>query len=243
MCTKLIRSLSLLKRGYSSQSQVLPCTDHVIRTPLEAWVLNLTTGNKLGIISLNERVFGTSPRLDILQRVVVWQLAKRRAGTAKVKDRSEVRGGGRKPWPQKGFGRARQGSIRAPHWRGGGVVHGPRGPVSYNYTLPKKVRSLGLCSALSVKYGQGDLHIVDSLSLDNHKTKHLLDILNTNHWKSVLFVDGGNTVDLNIALASQNLAEVDVLPSIGLNVYSILQRQTLVLSLGAVHLLEERLDS
>ena len=243
MCTKLIRSLFLPKRGYSSQPLVLSCTDHVIRTPLEAWVLNLTTGNKLGIIALNERIFGTSLRLDILQRVVVWQLAKKRAGTAKVKDRSEVRGGGRKPWPQKGFGRARQGSIRAPHWRGGGVVHGPRGPVSYNYTLPKKVRSLGLRSALSLKYGQGDLHIVDSLSLDNHKTKHLLNILNTNNWKSVLFVDGGNTVDSNIALASQNLPEVDVLPSIGLNVYNILQRQTLVLSLGAVHLLEERLDS
>ena len=209
---------------------------------LESWLTCLETGNKLGIIDLDSRVFGRQPRLDIIQRVVVWQLAKRRAGTARVKVRSEVRGGGKKPWPQKGFGKARQGSIRAPQWRGGGVVHGPRGPVSYDYTLPKKVRSLGLCAALSVKYSQGDLFVVDSLSLQSHKTKHLLSILNKHQWESVLFVNGGETVDLNMSLASHNIEQVDVLPSVGINVYSIILRNTLVLTIGAVRLLEERLS-
>ena len=215
-------------------------------TPIkpQAWLLDFESGKKLGLIDLHERVFGRQPRLDIMQRVVVWQRAKIRAGTAKVKTRKEVRGGGRKPWPQKGFGRARQGSIRAPQWRGGGVVHGPRGPVSYDYTLPKKVRALGLCSALSVKFAQGDLYVVDSLSLSgSHKTKLLLEILEKHKWNSVLLCDGGQSVDVNLALASQNIPTVDVLPSIGLNVYSILLRDKLVLSIGAIRLLEERLST
>lgn len=214
----------------------------VIGRPLQAWVTRFVTGERVGIVSLNQRIFGCVPRLDILQRVIVWQLAKRRAGTAKVKDRSEVRGGGRKPWPQKGLGRARQGSIRAPHFRGGGVVHGPRGPKSYDYALPKKVRCLGMCTALSIKYGQGDLYIVDDLSMDNHKTKDIIHILNSNGWKSVLLVDGGDTVNLNVALAGKNVQELDTLPIIGLNPYSIIQRDALVLTLGGVRLLEERLS-
>ena len=213
---------------------------HYTSLPKQAWVNSLETGEKLGILQLNDSVFGTRPRIDIMHRVVVWQRAKRRAGTAKVKDRGEVRGGGRKPWPQKKLGKARQGSIRAPHWRGGGVVHGPRGPKSYKYTLPKKVRHLGLRSALSVKFSQGDLYVVDSLQLSSHKTKHLLSILEKRKWKSVLLVEGGD-VDRNMCLASSNLQKVDVLPSIGLNVYSILLRDTLVLSIGAVMMLEERL--
>ena len=201
---------------------------------------SLETGDKLGIIQLNEFVFGSRPRIDILQRVVVWQRAKRRAGTAKVKDRSEVRGGGKKPWPQKKLGRARHGSIRSPLWRGGGVTHGPRGPKSYDYTLPKKVRRLGLRTALSVKYAQGDLHVVDSLQLSSHKTKHLLFILEKHGWKNVLLVEGGD-VDRNMCLASSNLQKVDVLPSRGLNVYSILLRDTLVLTIGAVAVLQKKL--
>lgn len=226
----------------SSRILYNPITSHLVRSPLEAWIVEFTTGKNIGIVSLDNNVFGSRPRLDILQRVVTWQLAKRRAGTAKVKDRSEVSGGGRKPWPQKGFGRARQGSIRAPQWRGGGVVHGPRGNKSYDYTLPKRVRQLGLRTALSVKYGQGDLFIVDSLTLNDYKTKSLLNVLDIHKWKSVLFVDGGDTIDTSIALASQNLQEVDVLPTLGLNVYSILKRQSLVLTIGAVKLLEERLN-
>lgn len=213
---------------------------HYAPVPKQVWLKSLETGEKLAIVELHDFVFGVRPRLDIIHRVVVWQRAKRRAGTAKVKDRSEVRGGGRKPWRQKGLGKARHGSIRSPIWRGGGVVHGPRGPVSYDYTLPKKVRRLGLRSALSVKLAQGDLHIVDSLQLSSHKTKDLLPLLEKQNWNSVLFVDGGD-VDETMCRASGNLQTVDVLPSRGLNVYSILLRNTLVLTLGAVRMLEERL--
>ena len=213
---------------------------HYAPVPKQVWLKSLETGEKLTIVELHDFVFGVQPRVDIIHRVVVWQRAKRRAGTAKVKDRSEVRGGGRKPWRQKGLGKARHGSIRSPIWRGGGVVHGPRGPVSYDYTLPKKVRRLGLRSALSVKLSQGDLHVVDSLQLSNHKTKDLLALLEKQNWKSVLFVDGGD-VDETMCRASANLQTVDVLPSRGLNVYSILLRHTLVVTLGAVRMLEERL--
>ena len=213
---------------------------HYTPEPKQAWVRSFETGEKLGIIELSNFLFGARPRLDILHRVVVWQRAKIRAGTAKVKDRGEVRGGGRKPYPQKGSGRARQGSIRAPHYVGGGVVHGPRGPVSYEYTLPKKVRRMGLRTALSVKFSQGDLQIVDSLTLPSHKTRDLEPILKIHEWNSALLVDGGD-VDRNLCLASSNLESVDVLPSRGLNVYSILLHETLVLTVGAVRMLEERL--
>ena len=211
----------------------------------QSWVTSFETGEKLGIVDLNERIFGRQPRVDIMQRVVVWQRAKIRAGTARVKTRDEVRGGGRKPWPQKGLGKARQGSIRAPHWRGGGRVHGPRGPVSYDYTLPKKIRALGLCSALATKYAQGDLCIVDSLAMPNGKrrTTDLLKIIEDRQWNSVLLVDGETKVELNLAYASQNISTVDVLPCVGINVYSILLRDKLVLSIGAMRLLEDRLGS
>lgn len=210
------------------------------RPELEAWVTEFTTGKRLGIVQLSNLVFGQSPRIDIMQRVVVWQRAKIRAGTAKTKARWEVRGGGRKPRPQKGMGKARQGSIRAPHMRGGGVVHGPR-PRSYYYALPKQVRAMGVRCALSVKYAQGDLLVVDSLSLQSHKTQHLLGVLQKHKLDSVLLVDGG-PLDKKLALASSNIQEVDVLPSVGLNTYSILLRKKLVLSLGAVRMLEERLS-
>ena len=206
---------------------------------LEAWVTEFTTGKRLSIVKLNNAVFGQSPRLDIIQRVVVWQLAKRRAGTAKTKTRGEVRGGGRKPWRQKGSGRARHGSRRSPIFKGGGVVHGPR-PRSYDYALPKKVRSMGLRAILSIKYTQGDLHVVDSLEVDSHRTNTVFEILKARGWKSVLLVDGGQ-LSTNLALSSRNIPNCDVLPSLGLNVYSILLRDTLVLSLGALRMLEERL--
>lgn len=120
------------------------------------------------------------------------------------------------------------------------MVHGPR-PRSYEYTLPKKVRQLGLRAALSIRFSQGDLHVVDSLELPTHKTRHLVEVLERNCWHSALLVDGGE-LDRNIALSVGNLQEVDILPSIGLNVYSILLRKTLILSVGAVRMLEERLS-
>ena len=206
----------------------------------EAPLKSFATGEVLGTVKLHRFVFNAPPRVDILHRVVVWQRAKRREGSAKVKDRGEVRGGGKKPRPQKGTGRSRQGSIRAPQWRGGGVVHGPRGPKSYEYTLPKKVKRLGLRAALSIKYAQGDLTVVDALQVPTPKLKGVLLMLEREEWDSVLMVDGGD-VDRNLCYATRNLETVDVLPSHGLNVYSMLLRKKLVLSLGAVRLLEERL--
>ena len=226
--------------AHAQQGSTTGVISHYTPEPKQAWVRSFETGEKLGIIELSNFLFGARPRLDILHRVVVWQRAKIRAGTAKVKDRGEVRGGGRKPRPQKGSGRARQGSIRAPHFVGGGVVHGPRGPISYEYTLPKKVRRMGLRTALSVKFSQGDFQIMDSLQLPSHKTRDLEPVLKMHEWNSVLLVDGGD-VDQNLCLASSNLESVDVLPSHGLNVYSILLRETLVLTVGAVRMLEERL--
>lgn len=209
----------------------------------ETWLTRFQTGERLGIIKLDKKIFDYSPRLDLLQRVVVWQLARKRAGTAKVKTRGEVRGGGRKPLRQKGTGRARQGSIRAPHFRGGGVVHGPRGNKEYDYSLPKKVKSLGLCTALSVKYSQNDLIIVDDFTTKDHKTKTLLEVLALHDLKSVLFVEGGHFVNLPFVLAGKNIPQVDILPTIGINVVSILKREKLVLSLGALRMLEERLNA
>lgn len=237
------RHYSVLLNDYAEESSVVERQTpilHYAPPPKQIWLTSFLNASKLSIIDLKEDVFGVPPRIDILHRVVVWQRAKRRSGTAKTKDRGEVRGGGRKPYRQKGTGRARQGSIRAPHYRGGGVVHGPRGPISYDYTLPKQVRSAGLRTALSVKYAQGDLVIVDSLEMSSLKTKNFLSLMQIHNWKSVLLVDGGN-VDINLCRATGNLKSVDVLPSRGLNVYNILLRETLVLSLGALRMLEERL--
>ena len=206
----------------------------------EAPLISFQTGQVLGTVQLHQFVFGAPARVDIIHRVMVWQRAKRRVGLAKVKDRGEVRGGGKKPWQQKGTGRARQGSIRAPHWRGGGVVHGPRGPKSYDYTLPKKVKNFGLRAALSIKYAQGDLTVVDALQAPSSAESEMLSILDREQWKSVLMVDGGD-VDENLFHATLELDKVDVLPSRGLNVYDMLLRDRLVLSIGAVRLLEERL--
>ena len=213
---------------------------HFCPPPKQAWLVSWTTGKKLGIIDLNEDVFGSPPRLDILHRVAVWQRAKIRLGTAKTKDRGEVRGGGRKPHPQKGTGKARQGSIRAPHMHKGGRVHGPRGNKSYDYALPHKVIQMGVRTALSVKYMQGDLIIVDCLEVDSLKTQNLLSILQVHDLSSALLVDGGK-VSINLCKASGNLQKVNVLPSRGLNVYSILHHDKLILTLGAVRMLEERL--
>ena len=229
-----------VRASHTSPASIVPASTTVYTPPvLQAWVRNFEEGHNLGIMQLSNTVFGERPRVDIIHRVMVWQRARMRAGTAKAKTRGEVSGGGRKPWPQKTPGKARQGSTRAPHWRGGGVVHGPR-PRSYEYTLPKKVRRLGLRAALSIRYAQGDLYIVDSLALSTHKTRHLVEVLERNRWVSALLVDGGE-LDRNLALAVGNLQEVDILPSIGLNVYSILLRKTLILSVGAVRMLESRL--
>jgi len=193
----------------------------------------------VGSIDVDDGVFGLAPRADILARMVRWQLAKRRAGTHDTKEIAEVSGGGRRPWRQKGSGRARQGSIRSPQWRHGAVIFGPT-PRSHAHDLPKKVRKLALKTALSAKQAEGKLVIIDEARLAAPKTKDLADRLRRLGWSSVLLI-GGAAVDANLARAAANLAGVDVLPQQGANVYDILRCDMLVLTREAVQHLEARL--
>ncbi|MBL6958918.1 MAG: 50S ribosomal protein L4 [Rhodospirillales bacterium] len=194
---------------------------------------------KVGDIDLDDAIFGVDVRADILSRAVNWQLAKRRAGTHKTKTRSEVRGTTAKPFRQKGTGRARQGTVRAPQMRGGGTVFGPV-VRSHAHDLPKKVRKLALKTALSSKQKDGKLVIVDTAVLKKAKTAELTKRLDKLGWGKTLVI-AGSEVDANFALAASNLAEIDILPSQGANVYDILQRDTLVLTKDAVEKLVERL--
>jgi len=194
---------------------------------------------EVGDIELADTVFGLPVRRDILARVVAWQLAKRRAGTHKAKGISDISGTTKKPYKQKGTGRARQGSLRSPQFRGGAVIFGPV-VRSHEFDLQKKVRRLGLKTALSAKQAEGKLIVIDAARLDDAKTKALRARLDTFGWESVLFIDG-TTLDEGFARAARNLPRVDVLPEQGANVYDILRRDTLVLTRDAVEKLEARL--
>jgi large subunit ribosomal protein L4 len=194
---------------------------------------------EVGTIELDDAIFGVEVRPDILQRVVVWQLAKRRAGTHKVKTRGEVNRTGAKMYKQKGTGRARHGSRRVNIFRGGGVAFGPV-VRSHAIDLPKKVRALGLKCALSAKAKEGKLVVVDALRIDEPKTKRVQAALERLGIGSALMI-AGKEVDRNFALGARNLPGIDVLPVQGANVYDILRRDTLVLTTEAVHGLAERL--
>jgi large subunit ribosomal protein L4 len=193
---------------------------------------------EVGDIELAEEVFGLPVRRDILARVVNWQLAKRRAGTHKTKGISDISGTTKKPYKQKGTGRARQGSLRSPQFRGGAVIFGPV-VRSHEFDLQKKVRRLGLKTALSAKQAEGKLVVVDEARLDEAKTKALRARFDALGWASVLIIDGA--LDEGFARAARNLPKVDVLPEQGANVYDILRRDTLVLTRSAVQQLEARL--
>ncbi len=200
----------------------------------------VTLDNKTaGDIDLDDAVFGAEVRKDILARMVNYQLAKRRAGTHKAKTRSDVSGTTRKPFRQKGTGRARQGSIRAAQFRGGGLIFGPV-VRDHGDSLPKKVRKLALKSALSSKQADGKLIILDEVKLADAKTKALVEKLGKLGLSNALIV-GGKEIDGNFARAARNIAMIDVLPTQGANVYDILRRDTLVLTREAVETLEARL--
>lgn len=190
-----------------------------------------------GTAELPDEIFAIEPRRDIMARVVHWQLAKRRAGTHRTKGMGEVSGTTKKPYKQKGTGNARQGSLRAPQFRTGGVVHGPV-VRDHGYDLPKKVRRLGLISALSQKRAEGKLVVLDAAT-SGVKTKELAAKLKALGWGSVLVVD--RLVDAGFLRASRNIAGIDVLPSVGANVYDILQHDLLVVTSAAVEGLKERL--
>ncbi len=192
-----------------------------------------------GEIELNDAVFGLPVRKDILARVVDWQLAKRRAGTASTKTRGEINASTKKIYRQKGTGRARHGAKSANIFRGGGRAHGPR-PRSFEYALPKKVRQLGLRTALSAKAAEGRLMVLDQARIDTLKTKDLRQRLDVLGLGSVLVVDGAQ-LDENFSLAARNIVGIDVLPQIGANVHDILRHDYLVLTKDAVEALEARL--
>jgi large subunit ribosomal protein L4 len=192
-----------------------------------------------GEIELADEVFGLPVRKDILARMVNWQLAKRRAGTHKAKQIGDVQGTTKKPWKQKGTGRARQGSLRSAQFRGGGVIFGPV-VRDHAHDLQKKVRRLALKTALSAKQAEGKLVVLDTARTEEAKTKGLAQRFKTLGWESVLIIDGPE-LDANFARAARNLPKVDVLPQQGANVYDILRRDLLVLTLSAVEHLEARL--
>ncbi|HEX6841450.1 MAG TPA: 50S ribosomal protein L4 [Stellaceae bacterium] len=194
---------------------------------------------EVGSIDLAEEVFGLPVRRDILARMVNWQLAKRRAGTHKTKGISDIQGTTKKPWRQKGTGRARQGSLRSPQFRGGAVIFGPV-VRSHEFSLQKKVRRLALKTALSAKQAEGKLIVLEAAKLADAKTKALAQRFGKLGWNSVLIIDGP-TVDANFARAARNIPGIDVLPQQGANVYDILRRDTLVLTRDAVQHLEARL--
>ena len=201
-------------------------------------IINLDN-ETVGEIDLDDSVFAVEVRRDLLARTVNWQLAKRRTGTHKVKGRSEVSATSRKPFRQKGTGRARQGTSRAPQMRGGGVAFGPV-VRSHKIDLPKRVRRLALKSALSSKCAEGRLVVLDNAILDEPKTRLLVQRLAKLGWGHTLLVDG-DEMDGNFRRAAGNIVGLDVLPSRGANVYDILRRDTLVLTRAAVESLVERL--
>ena len=192
-----------------------------------------------GTVELNPAVFGQPLRRDVLHDVVRWQLAKRRQGTHQAKTRGEIKATTRKMYKQKGTGRARHGAATATQFRGGAKPFGPK-PRDHAIGLPKKVRRLGLKIALSSKLADGKLVVLDQAILHEPKTKQLAERVRAFGWSSALLVDGPE-FDANLARAARNLVGVQLLPTIGANVYDILRRDVLVLTKAAVRQLEERL--
>jgi large subunit ribosomal protein L4 len=188
--------------------------------------------------SLNEAIFGAKTRAHLLHQAVVMQLANRRAGSAATKSKGFVRGGGKKPWRQKGTGRARAGSTRSPIWVGGGTVFGPT-PRDYSYRMPRSARHQALLSALSLKNRDGRIIVVDKLELEAAKTKLMVAALAQLKIASALIVIA--QADVNLELSARNLPRIKVLRVEGLNVYDLLRYDHLVLTVGALKLLEERL--
>jgi large subunit ribosomal protein L4 len=208
-------------------------------------------GEKVGTIELKDKVFAIEPNLDVMWRYVDMQLTNSRSGNASTKTRGEVAGGGRKPWPQKHTGRARQGSIRSPHWRHGGVAHGPQ-PKVYFKRLNKKMKKLALKSALSLRFKEGNLIVVDDLKLERAKTRELKDIMKNLGLgeNKVLFVLPKKVEEYeNVKISGRNIPGVKVIiadnPGTekividGLNVYDILNHDKLVLVQGTVQKIEE----
>jgi len=202
--------------------------------------LKVTTleGESAGSVTVPDAIFGLEPRPDLIQRCIVWQLAKRRAGTHAVKNRAEIHRTGKKMYRQKGTGSARHGSARVNLFRGGGRSFGPT-PRSHEIGLPKKVRALALKHALSAKAKDGGIVVIDKAAIENAKTKALSETFGKLEIVNALIIDGAE-VDANFRLAVRNIPGIDVLPIQGINVYDILRRNKLVLTRAALDALEAR---
>ena len=195
-------------------------------------------GTAAGSVTLSDAIFGLTPRTDLIQRCVKWQLAKRQRGTHKVKNRAEINRTGKKMYRQKGTGSARHGSGRVNIFRGGGRAFGPT-PRSHAHGLPKKVRTLALRHALSAKAKDGGIIVLDKVAVDAAKTKALKARFLQLGLESALIIDGAE-LDNNFCTAARNIPNIDVLPVQGINVYDILRRPTLVLTKAALEALEAR---
>ena len=196
-----------------------------------------TSRNKISQIDVSDTVFKAPLRKQLFYDVVLSQMAKRRSGTAAVKNRTAVSGGGKKPWKQKGTGRARAGSSRSPLWRGGGIVFGPT-PRSYEIAVPKKVRKLALCSALSMKLKENKMLIIDKLEFPVIKTKAVVSILKQLGLSNVLIIEQEN---LNLEMSARNVPHVKVMRPEGLNVYDVLRYEHIVITQPCVEKLQGRL--
>lgn len=195
------------------------------------------TGSRVGDIELADTVFGIEPNEHVLYDAVIMQQASLRQGTHKVKNRSERRGGGRKPWRQKGTGRARQGSIRSPQWVKGGIVFGPT-PRSYGYKLPKKVRRLAIKSALASKAQENDLVVLDELKFEAPKTKEMVKVLSSLSIDTKVLIVTGND-DETVGLSARNLPNVTFLTASSVNVLDVVKHDKLVMTQDAVKKVEE----
>ena len=202
--------------------------------------LKVTTleGKEAGSVTLSDAIFGLDPRTDLIHRCVIWQLAKRRAGTHAVKNRADIHRTGKKLYKQKGTGSARHGSARVNLFRGGGRSFGPH-TRDHAVGLPKKVRALALRHALSAKAKDGGIVVIDELKLKDAKTKALRGHFEKLGFANALIIDGAD-LEANVRTAVRNIPNIDVLPVAGINVYDILRRQKLVLTKAAIDALEAR---
>jgi len=194
---------------------------------------------KVGTIELSSEIFEAPVKKHLLHEVVNWQLAKRRSGTASTKTRGEVRGGGAKPWKQKHTGRARAGSRRSPIWRKGGVVFGPK-PKDWSYSIPKKVRKGALVSALSSRFSEGAIVVLDSFELPEIKTRQVAKFMKDFEFSQALVVVGSDNENLH--KSARNIPDVKVLKDEGLNVYDLLRHKNIVMVRDSVERIQERLS-
>lgn len=194
---------------------------------------------KVGTMELSSEIFEAPVKKHLLHEVVNWQFAKRRAGTASTKTRGEVRGGGAKPWKQKHTGRARAGSRRSPIWRKGGVVFGPK-PKDWSYSIPKKVRKGALVSALSSRFSEGAIVVLDSFELPEIKTRQVAKFMKDFEFSQALVVIGSDNENLH--KSARNIPDVKVLKDEGLNVYDLLRHKNIVMVRDSVERIQERLS-